>query len=140
MLLASEGRAIPASAVAHAAQLARERGGRVHVFSVARVWGSGFGLPNPGLLPSKSEWDEQRAVVGDAVQKLKRQGVKATGQVLATRKATKRIVREAERLGCSAIVMAADPPRNRFVADLMWSQEPYRVQRRAKVPVHLVPG
>jgi hypothetical protein len=35
-------------------------------------------------------------------------------------------------------VMAADPPRNRFVADLMWSQEPYRVRRRAKVPVHLV--
>jgi hypothetical protein len=34
--------------------------------------------------------------------------------------------------------MAADPPRNRFISDLMWSQEPYRVQRRAKVPVHLV--
>jgi hypothetical protein len=34
--------------------------------------------------------------------------------------------------------MAADEPRNRIVADLMWSQEPYRVQRRAKVPVLLV--
>ena len=138
MLLASEGRAIPTAAIARAAELARAGGGSVHVFSVARVWGSGFGLPNPGLLPNKREWDEQRAVVSEAVQALKKRGVEATGHVLATRKATKRIVREAERLGCSAIVMAADPPRNRLLADLMWSQEPYRVRRRAKVPVHLV--
>jgi hypothetical protein len=33
--------------------------------------------------------------------------------------------------------MGADPPRNRVVADLMWSQEPYRVLRKARVPVHL---
>jgi hypothetical protein len=58
--------------------------------------------------------------------------------VLATRKATKRIISEAERLGCDAIVMAADPPRNRLLADLMWSQEPYRVQRRSRIPVYLV--
>ena len=138
VLLASEGRAIPTAAIARAAELARAGEGSVHVFSVARVWGSGFGLPNPGLLPNKREWDEQRAVVSEAVQALKKRGVEATGHVLATRKATKRIVREAERLGCSAIVMAADPPRNRLLADLMWSQEPYRVRRRAKVPVHLV--
>jgi nucleotide-binding universal stress UspA family protein len=138
VLLASEGRAIPAAAVDRAAELARAGKGSVHVFSVARVWGTGLGLPNPGLLPSKREWDEQRTVVADAVQALKKRGVEATGHVLATRRATKRIVGEAERLGCSAIVMAADPPRNRLLADLMWSQEPYRVLRRAKVPVHLV--
>lgn len=69
---------------------------------------------------------------------LKRQGVAAEGHVLATRKATKRIVAEAERLRCEAIVMAADPPRNRLFADLMWSQEPYRVKRRSPLPVHLV--
>jgi hypothetical protein len=136
VLLASEGRAIPAAAVERAAELAH--GGEVHVFSVARVWGTSLGLPNPGLLPSKNEWDVQRAVVGDAVQALKKRGVEARGQVFATRKATKRIVGEAERLGCSSIVMAADPPRHRLVADLMWSQEPYRVKRRAKLPVHLV--
>ena len=138
VLLASEGRAIPAAAIERAAQLARESGGDVHVFSVARVWGTSFGFPNPGLLPTKREWDVQRAVIGDAVKALRKRGVEASGHVLATRKATKRIVGEAERLGCSAIVMAADPPRNRLVADLMWSQEPYRVKRRAKVPVHLV--
>ena len=139
MLLASEGRAIPAAAVDRAAELARESGGTVHVFSVARVWGTSLGFPNPGLQPTRHEWKEQRAVVDDAVKALERRGVDATGHVLGTRKATKRIVAEAERRGCTAIVMAADPPRNRVVADLMWSQEPYRVQRRAKVPVHLVP-
>jgi nucleotide-binding universal stress UspA family protein len=107
ILLASEGRPISEAALDLAAQLAAQGGGRVHVFSVARVWGSGLG------------------------------GVEATGHVLATRKATKRIVSEAERLGCGAIVMGADPPRNRVLADLMWSQEPYRVRRRAAVPVYL---
>jgi len=138
VLLATEGRAIPVAAVERAAELARETGGGVHVFCIARVWGTSLGFPNPGLLPTRSEWESQRAVVEAAVKALKKQGVEATGQVLATRKATKRIVTEAERLSCSAIVMAADRPRNRFVADLMWSQEPYRVRRRAKVPVHLV--
>jgi nucleotide-binding universal stress UspA family protein len=138
ILLASEGRRIPGAAVDLASRLAQQGGGAVHVFSVARVWGTGLGLPNPGLLPSRREWDEQRAVVGDAVKALKRSGVEATGQVLATRRATKRIVREAQRHGCGAIVMAADPPRNRLLADLMWSQEPYRVRRRARIPVYLV--
>jgi nucleotide-binding universal stress UspA family protein len=138
VLLASEGRPIPPAAIELAADVARRGGGQVHVFAVARVWGSGFGLPNPGLMPSKREWDEQRAVVSDAVAALERRAVKAAGHVLATRKATKRILGEAERLGCDAIVMAADPPRNRFLADLMWSQEPYRVRRHARIPVYLV--
>jgi nucleotide-binding universal stress UspA family protein len=138
VLLATEGRAIPAAAVERAAELARERGGGVHVFSVARVWGTSFGFPNPGLQPTRQEWKDQRDLIENTVKALEKRGVDATGRVLGTRKATKRIVGEAERLGCTAIVMAADPPRNRFLSDLMWSQEPYRVRRRAKVPVHLV--
>jgi nucleotide-binding universal stress UspA family protein len=138
ILLASEGRAIPPAAIEVAARLAKEGGCDVHVFSVVRVWGSGFGFPNPGLLPNKDEWATQKAVVADALDALRKRGIEATAQVLATRKATKRIVGEASRRRCGAIVMAADPPRNRLLADLMWSQEPYRVKRRAKVPVHLV--
>jgi hypothetical protein len=103
-----------------------------------RVWGTSLGLPNPGLLPTKREWDAQRAIAGRAVKALKRRGLRADAHVLATRKATKRIVGEAQRLDCDAIVMGADPPRNRLVADLMWSQEPYRVRRRSPIPVHLV--
>ena len=138
VLLASEGREIPERAVEFAAQLAQQGGGVVHVFTIARVWGTSLGLPNPGLMPTKREWDVQRDRVAAAVKALKRQGVKAEGHVLATRKATKRIVSEAERLGCDVIVMGGDPPRNRFVGDFIWSQEPYRVQRRAGLPVYIV--
>lgn len=134
VLLASEGRAIPRRAVDYAARF----GAPVHVFSIARVWGTSLGFPNPGLLPTRKEWDEQRKLVTTAVKALRRRGVEADGHVLGTRKATKRIVGEAERLGCDAIVMAADPPRGRLVADFLWSQEPYRVRRRAKIPVYLV--
>ena len=138
ILLASEGRAIPKRTLDLAADLAKRSRAPVRVFSVARIWGTSLGLPMPGLLPTKREWDVQRALVTDAVKALRRQGVEADGHVLATRKATKRIVSEAERLGCDVIVMAADRPRNRLLEDLMWSQEPYRVRRRATVPVVLV--
>jgi len=138
VLLASEGREITQAAVTFAATLARQGDGKVHVFSVARVWGTSLGFPNPGLLPSRREWDQQRAVVEHAVNALKKRGVEAEGHVLATRKATKRIVGEAERLGCDVIVMAADPSRSQLVGDFMWSQEPQRVKRRARVPVYLV--
>jgi len=134
VLLASEGRAIPKRAVDYAARF----GAPVHVFSIARVWGTSLGLPNPGLLPTRKEWDEQRKRVTTAVKALRKRGIEADGHVLGTRKATKRIVGEAERLGCDAIVMAADAPRGRLVADFLWSQEPYRVRRRAKIPVYLV--
>jgi nucleotide-binding universal stress UspA family protein len=137
VLLASEGRPISAAALELAVRLAKQGGGKVHVFTVARVWGSGLGLPNPGLLPSKGEWNVQRDVVRAAVEALTGRGIDATGQVLATRKATKKIIREAARLECGVIVMGADPPRNRIVADLMWSQEPYRVRRKAEIPVYL---
>jgi nucleotide-binding universal stress UspA family protein len=138
ILLATEGREISAAAIELAARLAREHGCRVQVLAVVRVWGSSYGFPNPGLLPNKKEWDEQRAVSAAAVKALRARGIDATAQVLATRKATKRILGAVSRFGCAAIVMAADAPRNRIVADMMWSQEPYRVKRRAKVPVHLV--
>jgi len=65
--------------------------------------------------------------------------VKARGRVIGTRAAAKRIVREAQRLKCDAIVMGADPPKPRLIADFAWSHEPYRVKRRARgLPVYLV--
>ncbi len=138
IFLASEGRPIPKAAVDRAAELARASGVAVHVFAIARIYGVGFALPAPGLRPNRKEWQDQRDSVAEAIRLLEKHGVRADGNILGTRKATKRIVGEAKRLGCEAIVMGADAPRNRFLADLMWSQEPYRVKRRAKVPVHLV--
>jgi nucleotide-binding universal stress UspA family protein len=138
VLLASEEREIPSEAVQLAARIARRCRAPVHVFSIARVWGTSFGFPNPGLNPSKREWDEQHANVEKAVKALRRKGIDADGRVVGTRAAAKRIVREARRLECDAIVMGADPPRHRLLADFIWSQEPYRVRRRADVPVYLV--
>jgi nucleotide-binding universal stress UspA family protein len=108
------------------------------VFSIARIHGVAFGMQTPGLLPTRQEWAEQREIVRKAIERLKRAGIEADGHVLGTRKATKRIVQEAVKEGCDAIVMAADPDRNRFIADFLWTQEPQRVRRRAKVPVFLV--
>jgi nucleotide-binding universal stress UspA family protein len=137
ILLASEGRPIPNSAVDQVIELAAP-GASVFVFSIARVHGVGFGMPNPGLLPTKREWKEQHELVEQAVKRLRRKGLKAKGHVLGTRKSTKRICDEATEQGCEAIVMAADPDRARLIGDMIWSQEPQRVRRRAKLPVFLV--
>ena len=141
ILLATEGRAIPDAAIARVAELADRSGPadpRVFVLSIARVHGVAFGLPNPGLMPTRRELDEQRELVASAIKRLKREGLPATGHVIGTRKATTRICEEAVKQECQAIVMAADPDRNRIVGDTLWSQEPQRVRRRAKVPVFLV--
>jgi nucleotide-binding universal stress UspA family protein len=139
VLLASEEREIPRAAVDLAARIAERSGAPVHVFSIARVWGTSFGFPNPGLLPSKKEWDRQYDVVRKAVARLRRKGIEADARVIGTRAAAKRIVQEAKRLGCDAIVMGADPPKNALMRDFSWSQEPYRVKARAgELPVYLV--
>ena len=138
ILLATEGRQISDAAIARVVALARRSGASVHVFSIARVHGTSFGFPSPGLLPTKQEWAQQREMVGKTVKRLKRKGIEADGHVLGTRKATKRICERAVEQGCDAIVMSADPDRHRVVADMLWSQEPQRVRRRAKQPVFLV--
>lgn len=138
ILLATEGRAIPDAAIARVVELADSSGARACVLSIARVHGVAFGFPNPGLLPTKKELDEQRAIVASAVERLQRKGLEATGHVLGTRKAAARICQEATLKECQAIVMAADPDRNRLIGDMLWTQEPQRVRRRAKIPVFLV--
>ena len=138
ILLASEGRRIPAEAVEFAVQLSRKSQAPVHVFIIARIWGSAFGVPHPGLMPTKREWKLQRDIVAEAIAQLKRHGVEATGAVVSSRNAAGRILAEAKRRRPDAIVMAAPPPRHWFIADFMWEQEPYRVRRRAEAPVYLV--
>jgi nucleotide-binding universal stress UspA family protein len=140
ILLASEGRPFSDAAIARVIELARPAGASVRVFSIARVHGVAFGMQSPGLLPTKREWAEQRGIVERAVKRLERKGIDADGHVVGTRKSTKRILQEAEFTGCDAIVMTADPDRNRLAGDFVWSQEPQRVRRKAKLPVFLVVG
>ncbi|MGO9887441.1 MAG: universal stress protein [Solirubrobacteraceae bacterium] len=138
ILLASEGRDISEAAVARVLELARQFDASVYVLSIARVHGVAFGLPNPGLLPTKREWDEQREMVRKVVKRLRRKGIEADGRVIGTRNATKKIIDEAKISGCDAIVMSADADRGRVIGDFSWSQEPQRVRRKAKIPVFLV--
>lgn len=136
VLLASEGRAFTPASIAKAAEVAGPDG-TVVVLVITRVYGSGFGLPNPGLLPTHAEREQCKAHAEKAVKALKRRGLKATAEVAGTRHATKRICRLADALGAAAIVMGSDPDRSRISGGMLWSQEPQRVQRHAKLPVHL---
>jgi nucleotide-binding universal stress UspA family protein len=111
---------------------------KVHVLSIARVWGTGFGMPHPGLMPNKRELREQHESVANAVTWLKSHNIAATGQVTGTRNAAKRILVEALRRRADAIVMTADPPRHWLLSSMIWSQEPHRVRRLSSVPVYLV--
>jgi nucleotide-binding universal stress UspA family protein len=137
ILLASEGRPIPPAAVARAVELA-EPGANVHVFTIARIHGTAFGMPSPGLFPTKKDWAAQRDIVAKTIKRLERKGLRANGQVLGTRNATKKIIEEAKKEACEVIVMAADADRNRVTGNVMWTQEPQRVRRKAKLPVYLV--
>jgi nucleotide-binding universal stress UspA family protein len=139
ILLASEGRPFSDEAIAQVVAIAAP-GANVRVFSVARIHGVAFGMPNPGLLPTKAEWAEQREFTAKAIKRLKRRRLAASGHVVGTRNPTKMILREATAHGCEVIVMGADPDRNRVVANAMWDQEPQRIRRKSKLPVYLAIG
>jgi nucleotide-binding universal stress UspA family protein len=138
IVLASEGRPIPQAAVKLAGHMAEKAGAEVHVLSIARIWGTRFGLPHPGLRPNKRELQEHHDSVAAAINWLKRRDIAVSGQVASTRNAAKRIVAEARQRHADAIIMAADAPQHWLVANMAWSQEPQRVRRLASVPVYLV--
>lgn len=138
VLVASEGRRFTAEVIDLAARLAQAGGGQVRVLTIARLWGTSFGLPNPGLRPSRREMAEQEDNVSWAISQLESAGVSADGHIVTTRNPGKSILNEANRQDCDAIIMGADPRRSWFVGTLMWSQEPYRVRRSTQIPVHLV--
>lgn len=138
VLLASEDRDISPEAIALAARIASRCEARVRVMIIARIWGTSFGFPNPGLMPNQREWEEQRKKAELAVRALKDWGLESDAHVIGTRNAAKKIVEEANLIGAGAIVMTADEPRSRLVGNMIWSQEPYRVRRRANIPVYLV--
>jgi len=62
VMLASDGRQdYSPRAVARAAALAGD--GPVAVVTIAKIYGSSFGLPHPGLLPTNAELTERRGWV-----------------------------------------------------------------------------
>jgi nucleotide-binding universal stress UspA family protein len=110
VLIATVGIPIPKAVIRRAVQLSEGR--PVAVVSIARIYGSSLGLPTPGLLPTRKEMDEQRALVADALARLERSGVEAWGQVASTRRYAKTIAQAARARGVAdVLVVAPDAPR-----------------------------
>src|SRR6202035_669566 len=81
----------------------------VAVLSILKVYGSSFGLPSPGLLPTPRERDQQMAIVQRAISALERKGCTADGQIAATRSAGRTIAKVARARKVRYVVMDAHP-------------------------------
>jgi nucleotide-binding universal stress UspA family protein len=103
VLLASPGAPFSKAAVRRARELAA--GGPVAVLSILKIYGSTFGLPNPGLLPTRREREEQYANVSKAIHQLERSGCTADGQIAATRSAGRMIAKVARARQVRVVVM-----------------------------------
>jgi hypothetical protein len=103
VLLASPGAPFSSAAVRRACDLAA--GEPVAVLSILRVYGSAFGLQNPGLMPTRRERDEQYTNVRRAITAVERRGGTADGQVTATRSAGRTIAKVARRRNVRYVVM-----------------------------------
>jgi hypothetical protein len=103
VLIASTGEPIPLTAISRA--VARSGGQPVAVVSIARIYGSAMGLPNPGLLPTQQELGTQREQVARAVAAVERAGSDGWGQVAATRRPGRTIARVAGARGARHLVL-----------------------------------
>lgn len=133
VVLATPGRQVSEAAIEAAARLAG--GEAVAVVSIARVHGSAFGLPNPGLLPSRRERDEQRGIVSEAIDTLVSRGCRADGQVVITRNAGKAFVNVARVRGARHVVL--EPARQGRIRRVL-EGDPARAMRRRLGGVELV--
>ena len=140
VMLASDGRQDYSSrAVARAAALAGE--GPVAVVTIAKIYGSSFGLPHPGLLPTNAELAERRRWVEGAVRSLRAGGVDADGQVAATRRAAKKLAAVARARGARVIVIDETTVTNRLrrVIEGDVGAELRRKLRKDGIEVEVVP-
>src|SRR6202042_1991111 len=102
--------AVPPAVIRRAVQLSEGR--PVAIVAIARIYGSSFGLPSPGLMPTRKEMDEQLALVNKAIVRLERAGVEAWGQVASTRRYAKTIAQVGRARGVSRVlVVTPDVPR-----------------------------
>jgi hypothetical protein len=105
VLIATIGVDIPPAVIRRAVELS---GGRpVAIVAIARIYGSSFGLPSPGLMPTRKEMDEQRDFVNKAITRLEKAGVEAWGQVASTRRYARTIVQAGRARGVSTVLVVA---------------------------------
>ena len=136
ILVASAGDPFPPEVLARVRDLAGDVRPPLLVVSVARIWGTALGLPNPGLYPTRQEMDQQRERVEAARTALAEQGFAVRTAVLRARNASKAIARYAEKCGCRAVVIA-DPGPTRWQR-LFFGDVPREIQRRTSIRVEPV--
>jgi hypothetical protein len=107
VLLASSGAPFSRAAVRRARELAGAE--PVAVISILKVYGSSFGLPSPGLMPTHKEREEQYTIVRKAITELERQGCEVDGQITATRSAGRAIAKAARARHVRYVVMDQHP-------------------------------
>jgi hypothetical protein len=133
VLLASSGGPFSKAAVRRARELAA--GEPVAVLSILRIYGSTFGLPNPGLLPTRREREEQFANVSKAINQLERSGCTADGQIAATRSAGRMIAKVARVRQVRVVVMddSAESGVRRVIEGSVTSTVRRRLAGRANI-------
>jgi hypothetical protein len=103
LIAAPMGDPIPASAVRAAVK--RSGGEPVAVVTIARIYGSSMGLPNPGLMPTRKEMEAQKSQVEKALRLIEKAGAEAWGQVAASRKPVKTITQAAKARGVREVIV-----------------------------------
>src|SRR5215831_9401278 len=128
VLLATTGEPFSKAAIRRAHELAA--GEPVAVLAILKVYGSTFGLPNPGLLPTRREREEQFAVVNRAIKDLERRGCTVDGQIAATRSAGRTIAKVARIRQVRYVVM--DSPTATGVRKIIEGEITGIVRRRLR--------
>jgi len=104
VLLATTGEPFSKAAIRRAHELAA--GEPVAVLTILKVYGSQFGLPNPGLLPTRREREEQFALMQRTIAALERRGGGTVdGQIATTRSAGRTIAKVARARNVRYVVM-----------------------------------
>jgi K+-sensing histidine kinase KdpD len=117
--------------------LATPEHAKITVLGIARIFGTALGLPHPGLRPTKLEWDDQRTVVQDAAEELRRRGFDVLLASAMARNAPKLISRWVRAKNFHAVVIP-DPERPAWRRRIEGELD-REIGRRAHVPVHAVP-
>ena len=140
VLLASDGRrGFGSRAVARAAALAGTE--PVAVVTIAKIYGSSFGLPAPGLMPTKDEMNERLDWIRDALARLEGKGVEADGQVAQTRRAVRTIGRIARTRAVHVVVIeSAQQPRWRRAIEGDVASSVARSLKRSGIEVEVLPA
>ncbi|MEP6973730.1 MAG: universal stress protein, partial [Actinomycetota bacterium] len=136
VLLASTGVPFSHDAIRRTIALATPGHAKITILSIARIHGTSFGFPNPGLQPNRLEIKEQHDIIEDAAAILRDRGFEVRVAMSKSRNAAKMIARWGNAKNFHAIVVCDAPKaawRRKIEGDLT-----REIGRRCSVPVYAV--